>query len=98
MQPPDYGQRQGSVPAKHLVNSRPAADDADQRLPIRALLLEAEFDRFDGIRRIDGKMRLLIRLDEGREHLQPISFRGAFVRPPGGARLHAALRCGRAQS
>jgi len=59
-------------PAKYLVNSRPAADPADQRLLLCALLLQAELDRLDGTGSIDGRRRLAQQDDEtGFEEVGP---------------------------
>src|SRR5271157_3836377 len=82
MEAADHGERQGAIPAKHFVNSRPIADHPDQRLLIRSLLLQPELDRLDGVRRIHGKMRLLVGLDQGRQYLQSISLRSPLVRSP----------------
>src|SRR5215469_4498631 len=70
--------RLGSITAKHLVDSRAVADHANQRLLVRAPLLQAELDRLDGIRSSDGEMRLLVGLDQGRQYLQSISSRGSL--------------------
>ena len=55
VQSADHGERQGAIPAQHFVDPGAAADDADERLLVPALLFEAELDGLDGIRRIDGK-------------------------------------------
>jgi hypothetical protein len=55
IQPTDHCEREGPIPAKHFVNPGAAADYADERLLVRALLIKAALDGLDGIGRIDGK-------------------------------------------
>jgi len=73
MQPADHCKRQGAIAAEDFVDPGPAADHADQRLSVSALLFEAELDGLDGIGRIDGEMSLLVSLNQRRQHLQAIA-------------------------
>ena len=59
----DHIEGQGSLAVENFVNTGAMADYPDQGTSVLALLLQAEFDCIDGIRKFDGMVFALIGVD-----------------------------------
>src|SRR5712692_3989610 len=76
MQSPDHADRQATLAIEHLGNTRTRSDQRLKVLARQSLLRHPEFDRFDRVGRINGKMRRLVSVDQGCEHVETIARRG----------------------
>ena len=75
MQATDHRDREPALSVQDLGDPSARADDLFQILSREPLLLHTELDRLDRIGRVHRVVLRLVRIDEGREHIQPIAFR-----------------------
>ena len=76
MQTADHCDRQAPSPVQNLGDARPRPDNALQILAGEALLLHPKFYGLDRIWGIDWMVLILIGVDQGRQDIEPIPFRG----------------------
>src|SRR6266481_2401960 len=80
MQATDHRDREPALSVQDLGDPSARADDLFQILSREPLLLHTELDRLDRIGRVHRVVLRLVRIDEGREHIQPIAFRSIRLR------------------
>src|SRR5262249_36155464 len=100
MQAANHRDRESALSVQDLGDPGARADDVFQVSSRKALLLHAELDGLDRVGRIHRIMLGLVRIDEGRKHIQPIALRSAGPLAPKALdfferRLVVALRADR---
>jgi hypothetical protein len=82
VQAADHVDRQASAAIEHFGDAGPGAENALQILSREPLLLDPELDRLDRIRWVDRVMLALIGVDQGSQHIEPVTFRRARAGAP----------------
>src|ERR1017187_8410018 len=82
VQSANHVQRKSTLSTHDFMDPTAGADDADQCAGVPTLLLQAETNCLNRIRRVHGKVLILVSVYQGDQHLQAIAIRGAFLRTP----------------
>jgi hypothetical protein len=76
MQAADHRDRQSTAAVQDLGDARAGSDDGLQILAGEALLLHPELDGLNRIGGVDRMVLILIRIDQGCQYVEPVSFQG----------------------